>query len=74
MYYWWLEDREIKREKAQLHKLEKKFPELYQESLSVEGNKEDYIMLNLGAYKVYRAGHTKWVKKYGVENNFKFPQ
>ena len=65
-YYWWLEDKEIKREKVQLHKLEKKFPELYQESLSVEGNKEDYIMLNLGASKVYRSGHTKWIKKYYI--------
>ena len=70
-YYWWLEDREIKREKAQLHKLEKKFPELYQESLSVEGNREDYIMLHIGAWKVYRAGHIKWEKEYYGSNKDK---
>ena len=70
-YYWWLEDREIKREKAQLHKLEKKFPELYQESLNVEGNREDYIMLHIGAWKVYRAGHIKWEKNYSCSNKDK---
>ena len=25
---------------------------------------EDYIMLSLGANKVYRSGHTKWIKRY----------
>ena len=63
-YFWWLEDQEIKREQCQLKKLSKKYPELYAESLTVSGNKEDYIMLKLGAFKVYRSGHTKWVKKY----------
>lgn len=63
-YFWWLEDQEIKREQCQLKKLSKKYPELYAESLNISGNKEDYIMLKLGAFKVYRSGHTKWVKKY----------
>jgi len=63
-YFWYLEDQEIKREQCQLKKLSKKYPDLYKESLNISGNKEDYIMLKLGAFKVYRSGHTKWVKKY----------
>lgn len=66
-YFWVLGNKEIKREQCQLKKLAKIYPELYKESLTVQGNKEDYIMLKLGAYKVYRSGHTKWVKKYSKE-------
>lgn len=62
-YFWWLEDQELKREVCQLKNLSKQYPELYEESKSIKGNKEDYIMLSLGAMKVYRAGHTKWIKK-----------
>lgn len=63
-YFWWLENTEYKREVCQLKNLAKRYPDLYEESKHVAGNKEDYIMLRLGAYKVYRSGHTKWVKKY----------
>ena len=63
-YFWWLENTEYKREVCQLKNLAKKYPDLYEESKQVAGNKEDYIMLSLGAYKVYRSGHTKWVKVY----------
>lgn len=63
-YYWYLNEKELKREQCQLKYLSKKYPELYKESLNLKVNKEDYIMLNLGAKKVYRSGHTKWVKKY----------
>ena len=63
-YFWNLNTKEIKREQCQLKKLSKKYPDLYKESLSISGNKEDYIMLKLGAFKVYRSGHTKWIKKY----------
>ena len=63
-YYWFLNNREIKREQCQLKHLAKLYPEAYKESLGYNGNKEDYIMLKLGACKVYRSGHTKWIKKY----------
>ena len=66
---WWLEDKELKREQCQLKKLSEKYPELYIESLNQEMNKEDYIMLNLGASKVYRAGYTRWIKEYIKEYN-----
>lgn len=63
-YYWYLHGIEYKREQCQLKLLAKRYPELYTESLSFNGNKEDYIMLKLGAYKVYRSGNRKWVKYY----------
>lgn len=63
-YFWYLDGYSYKREQCQLKKLSKKYPDLYKESLNISGNKEDYIMLKLGAFKVYRSGHTKWVKKY----------
>jgi hypothetical protein len=63
-YYWYLNGSELKREQCQLKFLSKQYPELYQESLNRTGNKEDYIMLSLGAMKVYRSGHTKWIKRY----------
>lgn len=63
-YYWYLNNREIKREQCQLKYLAKHYPDLYIESLSINGNKEDYIMIKLGAKKVHRSGHTKWIKKY----------
>lgn len=65
-YFWWLNNQELKRETCQLKYLSQQYPELYKESFNQTKyqNKEDYIMLNLGAFKVYRAGHTKWVKIY----------
>ena len=63
-YYWFYKNEELKREQCQLKYLSKLYPDLYRESLSQSGNKEDYIMLRLGALKVYRSGHTKWVKRY----------
>lgn len=62
-YYWFCGDREIKREQCQLKYLSKLYPDLYKES-DGKGNREDYIMLKLGAKKVFRSGHTKWIKKY----------
>ncbi len=63
-YYWYYKNKELKREQTQLKTLSKKYPLLYKESLSQKGNREDYIMLKLGALKVYRSGNTKWIKKY----------
>lgn len=64
-YYWFLNGVEIKREQCQLKKLKKSHPELLQEAYDVgASNKEDYVMLKLGARKVYRSGNTRWIKKY----------
>lgn len=64
-YYWNLNGKEIKREQCQIKYLKEKYPnfieEAYKENAS---NKEDYVMLSLGACKVYRSGNTKWEKYY----------
>ena len=62
-YYWFLQDTEIKREQCKLARLKRKYPKLYDEAVtSGAKNKEDYIMVQLGAKKVYRSGNTKWEK------------
>lgn len=64
-YYWFYKNCELKREKCQVHILKEHYPELYKESIENNAsNKEDYIMLRLGAKKVYRSGNTKWEKFY----------
>ena len=64
-YYWFLNNEEIKREKCQLKHLKEKCPELLQEAYDNKAsNKEDYVMLKLGACKVYRSGNTRWFKSY----------
>lgn len=63
-YYWYLNGAELKREQCQLKFLSKQYPELYLESFNRTENKEDFIMVSLGAKKVYRSGHTKWIKRY----------
>lgn len=64
-YYWYYGGREIRREKCQLKHLRKLCPELLAEAYGVNAsNKEDYVMLNLGARKVYRSGNTRWIKYY----------
>ena len=66
-YYWFLHGLEYSREQCQLKNLSKDYPDLFEESKSIHGNKEDFIMLRLGAFKVFRSGHTKWVKHYEGE-------
>lgn len=64
-YYWYLNGAEIKRERCQLKHLKVLYPSLLQEAYDNNApNKEDYVMLNLGACKVYRSGNTKWEKFY----------
>lgn len=64
-YYWFLNGAELKREACQLKRLKENYPELLQEAYDKEApNKEDYVMLKLGACKVYRSGNTKWEKRY----------
>ena len=60
-YYWFLNGKELIREKCQLKYLKKYYPSLYTEAVSVNArNKEDYIMQKLNARKVYRCGNTLW--------------
>lgn len=64
-YYWYLNGEEIKRERCKLDRLEKEYPELLEEAYRINAsNKEDYVMSQLKACKVYRSGNTKWVKRY----------
>ena len=64
-YYWNLNGAELKREACQHKRLKENYPELLQEAYDKEAlNKEDYVMLKLGACKVYRSGNTKWEKIY----------
>lgn len=64
-YYWYLNGKSINKRKCRLKDLESKYPELYKESLEKNArNKEDYIMLSLGAVKVHRSGPKRWIKEY----------
>lgn len=64
-YYWYYHNNEIKREKCMLKHLKVEYPELLQEAYDTNAkNKEDYVMIKLGASKVYRSGNTKWEKTY----------
>lgn len=67
-YYWYLYGEELRRESCQVKKLKHKYPKLYvRAKFEQVSNKENFIMLALGARKVYRCGNTKWEKHY--ENN-----
>lgn len=57
-YYWYVNGKEIKREKCQPKRLKKQYPDLYEKAI---GSKENYIMIELGARKVYRCGNTRWI-------------
>lgn len=64
-YYWYLDGEELRREQCQLKRLKVEYPDLYEEAYKENAsNKEDYVMLQLGACKVYRSGNTKWEKYY----------
>lgn len=66
-YYWFLNGIEYRRESCKLSKLHELYPQLYDEAYKVNAkNKEDYIMVSLGACKVYRSGNTKWEKYYNL--------
>lgn len=56
-YYWFLHDKKLSRESCQVHKLKKQYPQLYDDSAK---NKEDDIMVKLGARKVYCCGNKRW--------------
>jgi hypothetical protein len=60
-YYWAKGNHFYPRQQCQVKILKDKYPEIYKESLSIQGNKEDYIMHKLGYYKVYRSGNKKWL-------------
>lgn len=70
-YYWYLNGEAIGRERTKLKKLRKseKAATLVKDAIAVNAhNKEDYVMLKLGACKVFRSGRTKWEKIYEEEN------
>lgn len=57
-YYWYKNGLCLPREQCQPCKLQKTFPELFNEAPS--RGKEDYIMQKRGFCKVYRCGNTIW--------------
>lgn len=66
-YYWFnpVGNEHLPRWQCQLKKLADKYPELYYESINKHvQNKEDYIMSELKYLKVYRTGHSVWLKEY----------
>nr|DAF57425.1 MAG TPA: endonuclease-like protein [Myoviridae sp. ctqfO1] len=67
-YYWFYNNRELKRTSCQLHLLKELYGDLYAEAVTENANnKEDFIMGRLGAKKVYRAGNTKWIMNLNTE-------
>lgn len=63
-YYWFYKNREYKREKCQVKRLRILYPDLVKEAEDKKIGIEDYVMINLGARKVYRSGNTRWEKRY----------
>ena len=51
----------LSRYKCQVKTLKNKYPELYEQAI---GSKENYIMSNLGYFKVYGCGNILWEKTY----------
>lgn len=52
----------LSRYKCQVKTLKNKYPELYEQAI---GSKENYIMSNLGYFKIYGCGNILWEKTYG---------
>ena len=51
----------LSREKCQVFKLKKKYPEIYEEAIKENANnKEDYIMKKLNYNIIYKAGNSRW--------------
>ena len=58
--YQWVSKNDCKeRQSCMVFKLLKKYPEYL--NCNITGSKEDYIMQDLGYYKIYRCGNSKWV-------------
>ena len=51
----------LSRYKCQVKTLKNKYPELYEQAI---GSKENYIMSNLGYFKIYGCGNILWEKTY----------
>ena len=61
-YYWAKNKTVFTRQQCQVHKLKEKYPDLYDKAIENEAsNKEDFIMHELGYYRVYRCGNKKWI-------------
>lgn len=64
-YYWFKNDKRISRISCQVRELKKKYPDLYDKAIEMKAsNKEDFIMTELKACKVYGCGNSVWEKKY----------
>jgi hypothetical protein len=64
-YHWFMRDQTVRtRESCQLKYLSKQYPEIYNQILESDGNKEDMIMRALLAVKVWHSGNKRWIKYY----------
>ena len=61
-YFWVLNGVKYTREKCQPRLLKTKYIDLYNKAKELNVGVENYVMINLGAYKVYECGNTRWVK------------
>ena len=60
-YFWVLNNKKLKREQCQVKKLKELYLDIYNKAIEENvSNKEDYIMTQLGACKVYTAGNSIW--------------
>lgn len=50
----------VPRQMAQPWRLQREYPELYEEAKSKGISIENYVMVNKDYYKVYRCGNSKW--------------
>ena len=63
-YYWFYNNNEICKDDVFMKKLSSKDFNILKECLDFDGSDEDYLMLKLGAFKVYRSGYSSWIKNY----------
>lgn len=63
MYYWYLGNQRVDRNRTQVSKLRLQYPELHEAYLRQSDIKseEDYIMTSLKAFKVYTCGNKRWI-------------
>ena len=64
-YYWFYGQSELNPDYTELSYLKENEPELYKEA--IDNNVDDiqeFILIGIGARKVYRCGNTKWEKHY----------
>ena len=70
-YQWCSDNEALQRQTCMVHKLLKKYPKY--NDIEISGSKENYIMGDLGYYKVYRCSASKWIWKTSCEETPHIP-